>query len=189
MLPGMQLQPIHLQPMHLQPMHPHHPDPPLTSPMPPSTRGSGPSTPTYVAAASRQRTSACLRIWTRAASAPGSSSTSDMPQVKPMRWRKAVKRRERAAVMVEVRSAPYSSCRRRYRRDGTGGAVQSVQGAEGYSQAVPSCQAAECAAGAGWEGAFGSNTQQPAASQAAASSQPGSSQQQPAAARQQAGLT
>lgn len=38
-------------------------------------------------------------------------NTSDMPQVKPKRWRKAVKRRERAAVMVEVRSAPYSSCR------------------------------------------------------------------------------
>lgn len=33
-----------------------------------------------------------------------------MPQVKPKRCRKAVKRRERAAVMVEVRSAPYSSC-------------------------------------------------------------------------------
>ena len=37
-------------------------------------------------------------------------NTSDTPQVKPKRWMKPVKRRDRAAVMVEVRSAPYSSC-------------------------------------------------------------------------------
>lgn len=37
------------------------------------------------------------------------SSTSDMPHVKPCFWRKPVSRRDREAVSSEVRSAPYSS--------------------------------------------------------------------------------
>lgn len=82
--------------------------------MPAATRSSGPAMPANLAAASRQRASAWRRMSARSFSACCTRNTSDMPQVKPKRWRKAVKRRESAAVRVEVRSAPYSSC-------GTGG--------------------------------------------------------------------